>query len=102
MSSIIVSLKHLIDSIFEVIYSIFSTAFHATTGVITTIVDFFVGIVQTALRAAGNTLEAIGGLGKFIASNLVIILLIAGGVYGYVQYQGRQGRSTRASNKKLN
>jgi hypothetical protein len=34
--------------------------------------------------------------------NIVVIGIIAGGIYGYLQYQGRQGRPASVGNKKLN
>ncbi|KAJ6088031.1 hypothetical protein N7499_004213 [Penicillium canescens] len=55
-----------------------------------------------ALRAVGNIFEAAGGLGKFIASNIIVVAIIAGGAYGYLRYQSRQGRSIKVGNKKLN
>lgn len=68
MSSIITSLKDLIGSVFEVIFSVFHGAFDAVSGLLTAVVHFFVGTFKMVLHAAGNTLEAAGGIGKFIAS----------------------------------
>ncbi|OJZ80152.1 hypothetical protein ASPFODRAFT_53894 [Aspergillus luchuensis CBS 106.47] len=34
--------------------------------------------------------EAVGGLGGFITSNIVIVAIVAGGAYGYLKHQ-RQG-----------
>jgi phage-related protein len=73
MSSIITSVKDLISSIFEVIFSVFHTAFDTTYGLIAAIVNSFIGTLRLALRTAGSTLEAAGGVGKFIASKLWIL-----------------------------
>ncbi|CEJ62327.1 hypothetical protein PMG11_10829 [Penicillium brasilianum] len=102
MSSIVTSIKDLIASVFEVVFSVFNGAINLVTGLITGLVNSVIGIVKMALHTVGSTLEAAGGVGKFIASNIVIIALIAAGAYGYLQYQSRQGRPVRAGNKKLN
>lgn len=34
--------------------------------------------------------------------NIVVIALIAGGIFGYLKYQGRQNRPVSVGNKKLN
>ncbi|KAJ5601304.1 hypothetical protein N7510_010838 [Penicillium lagena] len=102
MASIITSLKDLISSVFEVIFSVFNSAFNAVFGLVAAIAHFFVGTFRMVLHGAGNILEAAGGIGKFIASNIVVIAIIAGCIYGFLQYQGRQGRPAKAGNKKLN
>lgn len=68
MSSIITSLKDLIGSMFEVIFSVIGGAFDAVSGLVTALIEFVVGTVKMALHAVGSTLEAAGGVGKFIAS----------------------------------
>ncbi|KAJ5636019.1 uncharacterized protein N7484_009332 [Penicillium longicatenatum] len=102
MSSIITSIKDLIASLFEVIFSVFQTAFGTVYSLLHAFIDFFVGIFRMGFRAVGETLEALGGIGKFIASNVVVIALIAGGAYGYLHYQRRQGRPVKVGEKKLN
>ncbi|KAJ6091175.1 hypothetical protein N7467_003144 [Penicillium canescens] len=102
MSSIITSIKDLVTSVFEVIVSVFHTALDVTSGLLTAIVNSFIGTLRMALRAVGNIFETAGGLGKFIASNIIVIAIIAGGAYGYLRYQSRQGRPIKVGNKKLN
>jgi hypothetical protein len=34
--------------------------------------------------------------------NIVVIAIIAGGAYGFLRYQSRQGRPVRVGDKKLN
>lgn len=34
--------------------------------------------------------------------NIVVIALIAAGIFGYLQYQARQGRTVKVGDKKLN
>ena len=68
MSSLIASIKDLITSVFEVIFSLFNKAFDIAYGLVETVINFFVGILRTALHTAGSALETVGGIGKFIAS----------------------------------
>ncbi|OGE56396.1 hypothetical protein PENARI_c003G08920 [Penicillium arizonense] len=102
MSSIITSIKDLVASVLEVIVSVFHNAFDVTSGLLIAIVNSFIGTLRMALRAVGNIFEAAGGLGKFIASNIIVIAIIAGGAYGYLRYQSRQGRPIKVGDKKLN
>ncbi|KAJ5202077.1 uncharacterized protein N7498_006740 [Penicillium cinerascens] len=102
MSSLITSLKDLVASIFEVIFSTFKGAFDAVYGILLAFVNFLVGIASMALHTVKGTLEAAGGVGKFIASNILVIAVIAIGAYGYLDYQRRQGRSVKVGDKKLN
>lgn len=68
MSSIVTSIKDLVASVFEVIFSVFNGAINLVTGLITGLVNSVIGIVKMALHTVGSTLEAAGGVGKFIAS----------------------------------
>jgi len=68
MSSLITSLKDLLAAIFEVIFSTFKSAFNGVYGILHAFLSFFAGIVEVALRTVKGTLEAAGGVGKFIAS----------------------------------
>jgi len=68
MSSIITSIKDLIASFFELIFSVFRTAFDAVFGLLHACFDLVVGTMRMVLHTIGDTLEALGGIGKFIAS----------------------------------
>ncbi|EPS31727.1 hypothetical protein POX_d06080 [Penicillium oxalicum] len=102
MSSIIGSVKDLIASVFEVIFSVFRGAFDLFSDLITALVHTITGFFQMVLSTIGNVFEAAGGVGKFVASNIVVIALIAAGIFGYLQYQARQGRTVKVGDKKLN
>lgn len=118
MSSILASLHDLFTSLVELIFSVFHSAFNTVSGLLTGVVEFLVGSVQMVLHTAAETLKAVGGLGNLIASelffigcvyhrvngigNIVLIALVAGGIYGYSKYQGRRGRPVTVGNKKLN
>lgn len=68
MSSIITSIKDLIASLFEVIFSIFRTAFDGVYGLLHACISFVVGTIKMALYTVGDSLKALGGVGKFVAS----------------------------------
>lgn len=68
MSSIITSLKDLIASVFEVIFSTFKSAFNGVYGIIHAFFGFFIDILTMVLNTVKGTLEAAGGVGKFVAS----------------------------------
>jgi len=102
MSSVIASVKDLITSMFEVTFSVFTSAFDAIYGLLLVFINFFAGIFTTVLHMAKSILEGVGGVGKFIASNIVVIAIIACGGYGYLEYQRRQGRPVDIGGKRLN
>ncbi|KAJ5887556.1 hypothetical protein N7495_007597 [Penicillium taxi] len=102
MSSIIVSIKDLVASIFEVIFSLFHSAFAVVRGVFTTAIDFLTSVLNLVLDTIKGTLEAAGGVGKFVIGNIFTIAIIGIGAVGYLQYQRSQGRSVKVGDKKLN
>ena len=77
MSSIVASIKDLIASIFEVITFITNKAFGTASDLVHAFVNFFVGTIRMALHTVGSTLEAAGGVGKFIASQFSSIPLVS-------------------------
>ncbi|KAJ5164574.1 uncharacterized protein N7500_006404 [Penicillium coprophilum] len=102
MASIITSVKDLITSIFEVIFSVFKSILDTGYQLLMAFVNFFASIPKMLQQMVKGSLEAAGGIGSFIASNIVVIALIALGSYGYLAYQRRQGRPLQAGSKKLN
>ncbi|KAJ5513100.1 hypothetical protein N7463_002652 [Penicillium fimorum] len=102
MVSIITSIKDLITSIFEVIFSVIKSTLDTGYQLLMAFVDFFAGIPKMLQHMVRGSLEAAGGVGAFITSNLVVIAMIALGSYGYLVYRRREGRSVQAGTKKLN
>ncbi|KAJ5301250.1 hypothetical protein PENANT_c023G03396 [Penicillium antarcticum] len=101
MASIITSIKDIVTSMLELTVSVCHTTFDAIFGLLRAIASSFIGTLRVALRAVGNTFEAAGGLWKFLASNIIVLAVIAGGTYGYLQYQSRQRRPVKFGNSKL-
>ncbi|KAJ5189663.1 hypothetical protein N7491_008292 [Penicillium cf. griseofulvum] len=102
MTSIITSIKDLITSIFEVIFSVVKNTLGTGYQLLMAFVDFFAGIPKMLLHTVNGSLEAAGGIGTFVTSNIIVIAMIALGGYGYLVYQRREGRPVHAGTKKLN
>ncbi|KAJ5772929.1 hypothetical protein N7457_007825 [Penicillium paradoxum] len=101
MASIITSIKDLITSVFEVIFSVAKSALHTVYQFFVAVVDLFAGIPKMLQHLVKGTVEATGGVGAFLASNIVVISLIALGSYGYLVYLRRDRRPVQVGNKKL-
>ncbi|CAI7581635.1 unnamed protein product [Penicillium discolor] len=102
MTSIITSIKDLITSIFEVIFSVVKSTLDTGYQLLLAFVDFFAGIPKMLEHMVKGSLEAVGGVGTFIASNIVVIAIIALCSYGYLVYLRREGRPVQVGTKKLN
>ncbi|KAJ5836021.1 hypothetical protein N7447_002047 [Penicillium robsamsonii] len=102
MASIITSIKDLVTSIFEVIFSVIKSTLDTGYQLLMAFVHFFAGIPKVLQHMVKGSLEAAGGVGAFITSNLLVIAMIALGSYGYLVYRRREGRPVQAGTKKLN
>ncbi|KAJ5230116.1 hypothetical protein N7489_010824 [Penicillium chrysogenum] len=102
MTSIITSIKDLLTSIFEVIFSVVKSTLDTGYQLLLAFADFFAGIPKMLQHLVKGSLEATGGVGAFIASNIVVIALIALGSYGYLVYLRREGRPVQVTTKKSN
>ncbi|KAH7130342.1 hypothetical protein B0J11DRAFT_250403 [Dendryphion nanum] len=102
MSSVVHSLTDLVKSLVEVVWSFFTTAVHLVqntlgfaakflTSILNVIVEFFQGLVDLA-----------GGIASFILGNIVILIVIGGAFFAFLQYQRNQGNTVKVGNKKLN
>lgn len=72
MTSIITSVKDLIASIFEVIFSVVKNTLDTAYQLLMAFVDFFVGIPKMLEHTVKGSLEAVGGVGTFIASEFLM------------------------------
>ncbi|CAI7619604.1 hypothetical protein N7533_004452 [Penicillium manginii] len=102
MTSVITSIKDLIASIFEVIFSTIKAAFDAVFSIFHALFATVASVFVTLLNTAKDAVGAVGGVGKFVASNIFVLAFIGIGVYGYLNYRSRQGRPVVVGNKKLN
>ncbi|KAB8078498.1 hypothetical protein BDV29DRAFT_166083, partial [Aspergillus leporis] len=101
MLSVITSFNDPITSVFGVIFSVFTSVIDMLYGLLVAFINFFAGIPRMVLHMVKGISEALGGLGEFIAGNIIVIAIIAGGAYGYLEYQRRQGYPVKVGNKKL-
>ncbi|KAM7187528.1 hypothetical protein V8F33_011175 [Rhypophila sp. PSN 637] len=93
VTDLVKSVGELAASLFNAVYTIFETfftgVFHLFTGFFAFVVDIFQGV-----------LDVVGGIGKFVAGNIVMLGLIGAAGYAYVRYtaqgqiQGQKARET--------
>ncbi|KAF2424274.1 hypothetical protein EJ08DRAFT_652509 [Tothia fuscella] len=100
--SVFQALGDFVKSIFELFYSFFQTAFDLVATIVTSIFSFLSSIVNVFLEFFKGILDVVGGLGHFVLANAVVILIVAAGGFGYLQYQKRQGQPVVVQGKKLN
>lgn len=72
MTSIITSIKDLITSIFEVIFSVVKSTLDTGYELLLAFVNFFAGIPKMLEHTVKGSLEAVGGVGAFIASEFLM------------------------------
>lgn len=84
------ALGDFVASIYELLASIIGTIFKIFSTFINAIVGFFTSILTLILDVFGGLVEAAGGVGKFVISNIAIFAVIAIGGFLYVRSQ--QGR----------
>ncbi|KAJ5129321.1 uncharacterized protein N7515_005360 [Penicillium bovifimosum] len=101
MTSIITSIKDLITSVFEVIFSVFKSAIDTVSSLLYAVFDFFAGIPIMIGHMVKGSLEAAGGVGSFVAGNIVIISLVVLGSFGYMAYVRGDKRPASTASKKL-
>ncbi|GCB25817.1 hypothetical protein AAWM_08702 [Aspergillus awamori] len=95
MLSVIPSFKAVIASVFEAIFSTIRSAIDKLCWLlIAAFMSFIAGIPRLMLHMVKGISEAVGGLGDFISSNIVIVAIVAGAAYGYLKHQ-RQAHSIK-------
>ncbi|CAI7641142.1 unnamed protein product [Penicillium pancosmium] len=70
MTSVIASIKDLICSVFEVIFSTIKTAFDTVFSIFHTLFASIVSVFGILLNTAKDAVGAVGGVGKFIANRV--------------------------------
>ncbi|WYZ35117.1 hypothetical protein EsH8_I_001393 [Colletotrichum jinshuiense] len=92
------AIQDLFNSFYELIASIFSAFYHVLQTVLNAIIGFFTGVVNLITDVFAGAVDVVGGVGKFVLSNIVIISIIAGGGYAYTRYTAH-GRQVAAGKK---
>jgi hypothetical protein len=73
MSLAIIAFTDLVTYFYEVIFSVFNTAFNTVYGLLSALTNLFSGILMTTLHLGMDTLETASGLWGFISSELSIV-----------------------------
>jgi hypothetical protein len=120
MASAFHAIGNFFNSIFELFFSFFQTAYDLVATIISSIFSFIGSILNVFVEFFKGIVDVVGGLGKFVlgkffvlsdqinfetktvAGNAAIIMLVAAGAYGYLYYQRRQGNTVQVQGKKLN
>ncbi|GKT54639.1 hypothetical protein ColTof4_08497 [Colletotrichum tofieldiae] len=92
------ALQDLFSSFYELLSSIFNAFYHVLQTFFNAIIGFFTGVVNLLSDVFSGAIDVVGGVGKFVLSNFVIIGVIAAGGYAYVRYTS-QGRQVAAGKK---
>ncbi|KAK0631052.1 hypothetical protein B0T17DRAFT_488754 [Bombardia bombarda] len=81
----------LVGAVYTIVHTFFAGILHLFSGFFAFIGDIFAGV-----------LDLVGGLGKFITGNIVILGILAIGVYGYFHFTQQGQLQGRQSAKKIN
>ncbi|KAM7200884.1 hypothetical protein V8F20_005126 [Naviculisporaceae sp. PSN 640] len=93
VTDLVKSVGELLSSLVHAVYSIFHTFFSA-------VVHLFSGFIAFVSDIFQGVLDVVGGIGKFVAGNIVMLGLIGAAGYAYVRYtaqgqiQGQKARET--------
>lgn len=102
MSSIIKAVSDLFASLVELVWSFFTTA----AGLIQKTADFALKFVTEILGLVVNFFHGLvdlaGDIVSFVFGNVLMLGVVAVGVFAFLQYQRSQGRAVQVGNKKLN
>lgn len=90
MTKFVAAFEDFFKSIYELFASIIGTFASLINTLVTTVLNFFSGVINLFLDVGKGAVDLVGGIGKFIAGNIVVLGVIAAGVYVYTRQQ--QGR----------
>ncbi|KAF9869736.1 hypothetical protein CkaCkLH20_12779 [Colletotrichum karsti] len=98
--SFIDAIQDLFKSFFELIASIFATFYQLFQTILNAIISFFAGVVNLVSDIFTGAVDVVGGVGKFVIGNIVILTIIVGGGYAYTRYttHGRQVAAGKKTN----
>jgi hypothetical protein len=118
--AITTAISDFVKSIYELFESFFTTLFGLVNTVVSAVVTFFADLINLVVGTLKGSLNVLGETGKFIfgepeghekmiearanyeIGNAILIIIVAAGAVGYLQYQRSQGKPVVVGNKKLN
>ncbi|KAK3985235.1 hypothetical protein QBC44DRAFT_335493 [Cladorrhinum sp. PSN332] len=100
------AVSDLISSILELVSSFFGAAYTIAHSFVAGILGLFTGFFTFVGDIFQGVFDIVGGVGKFVAGNIVFIGVIAALWYGYVQFVAKnpqaRGVTNGAGTKKIN
>ncbi|KAJ6439738.1 AP-2 adaptor complex subunit alpha [Purpureocillium lavendulum] len=96
--AITTAIADLFNSFYELLASIFGAAYAIVHSVVTAVVGFITGIFRLAGDVLGGAIDIAGGVGKFVAGNIVLISVGALLAFAFVRYTA-QGQRIAAQKK---
>ncbi|KAH6981801.1 hypothetical protein BGZ61DRAFT_529888 [Ilyonectria robusta] len=90
--AITTAISDFIKSIYELLASILSTAYTVVSSTVSAVLNFFAGLFTLLGNIVSGMVDVAGGVGKFVAGNIVLISIGALAAFAYVRFtvQGRQ------------
>ncbi|KAK4118593.1 hypothetical protein N657DRAFT_583391 [Parathielavia appendiculata] len=76
----------LVASIGELLSSIFGAAYSIVHSFITGVLGLFAGFISMIGDLVKGVFDLVGGMGRFVAANAVVIALVAAAGYAYVRF----------------
>ncbi|KAK7424673.1 hypothetical protein QQX98_000249 [Neonectria punicea] len=90
--AITTAISDFVNSIYELFASLIGTVYAILHSTVTAVFSFITGFFNLVGDVVSGLIDVAGGLGKFVAGNIVLISIGALGAFAYVRYtaQGRQ------------
>ncbi|OAQ73615.1 hypothetical protein VFPPC_01292 [Pochonia chlamydosporia 170] len=94
------AISDLFKSIYEVFASFFSAIYAVIHAAVSTVWNFILGVVNLVQSILVQAVHFTGGVGKFVASNFVALLVGGVLVFAYLRFSATGTRSTTVTQKK--
>jgi hypothetical protein len=89
-----------VRSIYEAIAGTFHLIFGIIHGAFATVAHFFEACFTFVVDLVHNTVALVGGVGKFVFGNFVILAILAVGAYFYFQQNPQQKAKVQSTGQK--
>ncbi|KAL1844744.1 hypothetical protein VTK73DRAFT_1875 [Phialemonium thermophilum] len=92
--SILAAINDLFRSVYELAASIAGTALHTVQSLVSAVVGLFTGFVRLIQDLLHGAIDVVGGVGRFVIGNIVILTVLSVAGYAFLrlrQQQQRQG-----------
>ncbi|UNI22766.1 hypothetical protein JDV02_008626 [Purpureocillium takamizusanense] len=98
--AITTAVSDLFNSFYELLSSVFGAAYAIVNSVVGAVVGFVTGIFKLVGDVLGGAVDIAGGVGKFLAGNIVLISVGALLAFAFVRYtaQGQRAVTQKKTN----